>query len=104
MPITPFDMLTLVPRTNEVSHINHLEMQRPAQEQAQASVTFKNEITHEMKKTTETQKSEKQNFRYDAKEKGNGQKYENRNKNSKKKTGNKDTSIAPKRGSFDIKI
>lgn len=105
MPITPYDMLTLIPRTNEVSHINQVEMQRPAQEQAQINVAFKNEIQHEMKKTIQSQKSEKEQFRYDAKEKGNGQNYENRNKKQNKKSDSKtNVPTDPTRGSFDIKI
>ena len=40
MSISQVDMLTLVPRTNEVSQIRHVEMQRPAQEQAQMNTMF----------------------------------------------------------------
>jgi hypothetical protein len=103
--ITQVDMLTVLPRTNEVSNIKQVEMQRPADEQTQMNSTFQQEIKHEQRKTVESQKSENKEFRYDAKEKGNGQSYSNRDKKGKKKQEEIPSSTRPMNGSsFDIKI
>ncbi|WP_310603526.1 hypothetical protein [Anaerosporobacter sp.] len=69
MPITPLDMLTLIPRTNEVSNIKQVEMQRPTEEQAQMNSAFQQHVKHEQRRTVETSKGENKEFRYDAKEK-----------------------------------
>lgn len=103
--ITQVDMLTLIPRTNEVSNIKQVEMQRPNQEQAQMNSVFQQQIKHEQRKTVETQKGENKEFRYDAKEKGNGQTFSDKNKKEKKKQEEVSLNTHPSNGSsFDIKI
>lgn len=105
MSISQVDMLTLVPRTNEVSQIRHVEMQRPAQEQAQMNTMFQQHIKHEQNKIVETKKGEYKEMRYDAKEKGNGQSLGDRNKKGKKKQDETHVNTPPtNRSSFDIKI
>ncbi len=103
--ITQVDMLTLIPRTNEVSNIKQVEMQRPNQEQAQMNSVFQQQIKHEQRKTVETQKGENKEFRYDAKEKGNGQTFSDKNKKEKKKQEEVSLNTHSSNGSsFDIKI
>ncbi|WP_455715746.1 hypothetical protein [Anaerosporobacter sp.] len=103
--ITQVDMLTLIPRTNEVSNVKQVEMQRPMQEQAQMNSTFQQQIKHEQRKTVESQKGENKEFRYDAKEKGNEQTYGDTNKKGKKKKEEIPVNTHPTNGgSFDIKI
>ncbi len=104
MPITPLDMLTLVPRTNEVSAIKHVEAQRPMEEQMQMNTTFQQTVKHEQRKTIESKKSENNEYRYDAKEKGNGQSYNGQNKKGKKKEDTLHSVPGYEKGSFDIKI
>lgn len=105
MSITQVDMLTLVPRTNEVSNIRQVEMQRPTQEQAQMNTMFQQHIKHEQKKTVETKKGEYKEVRYDAKEKGNGQSLGDKNKKGKKKQEETPLNTPLTNGSsFDIKI
>lgn len=103
--ITQVDMLTVIPRTNEVSNVKHVEMQRPTDEQAQMNSTFQQQIKHEQRKTVESQKGENKEFRYDAKEKGNGQTFSDKNKKGKKKQEEIPRNTRPTNGSsFDIKI
>ncbi len=105
MSISQFDMLTLVPRVNEVSNIRQVEMQRPTQEQAQMNTVFQQHIKHDQRKTVETKKGEYKETRYDAKEKGNGQLMENKNKKGKKRQEETPLKSSPSNGcSFDIKI
>lgn len=105
MSISQLDMLTLVPRTNEVSNIRQVEMQKTTQEQAQMNTMFQQHIKHEQRKTVETKKGEYKEVRYDAKEKGNGQSFGNKNKKGKKKQEETPLKSSPTGGSsFDIKI
>lgn len=105
MSISQVDMLTVVPRTNEVSNIRQVEMQRPTQEQMQMNTMFQNNIKHDQKKTVETKKSENKEKRYDAKEKGNGQSFGEKKGKGKEKQ--EETSLRTRctnGSSFDIKI
>lgn len=105
MSISQLDMLTLVPRTNEVSNIRQVEMQKTTQEQAQMNTMFQQHIKHDQRKTVETKKGEYKEVRYDAKEKGNGQSFGNKNKKGKKKQEETPLKSSPTGGSsFDIKI
>ena len=98
-------MLTLIPRTNEVSNVRQVEMQRPTQEQTQMNTMFQQHIKHEQQKTVEAKKGENKEMRYDAKEKGNGQSLGDRNKRGKKKQEETVVDTTPTNGSsFDIKI
>lgn len=103
MPITPYDMLTLLPRVNEVSHIKQVEMERPTQEQMQMNAAFQQKTEEKKRKTIHSEKSNNAEYRYDAKEKKqNGQQYESKGKKKIKK--NTDLNEFKKTGSFDIKI
>lgn len=103
MPITPVDMLTLIPRTNEVSNIKHVEMQRPTEEQMQMNTVFQQQVKNNRQKTIETQKGENKEYRYDAKEKGNGQQYSGKSKKGKNED-SKESNKFSQSSSFDIKI
>lgn len=103
MPITPIEIVSMAPKSQEVSHYKQQEFQRPINEQVQINHQFKNEIIHNSKQTVKLEKSENKEYRYDAKEKGNnsysGSKQ--KKKQSKKETAAKDN-LRP--GSIDIKI
>jgi hypothetical protein len=103
MPITPIEIASMAPKSQEVTHYKVQESQRPMHEQALINSHIKNEIRHNNIQTVKTNQSENKEYRYDAKEKGNNS---NTGSKQKKKQNNKET--APKdisrTGSIDIKI
>jgi hypothetical protein len=103
MPITPIEIASMAPKSQEVSVYKHHDTQKPVNEQIQISHQFNNEIKHNLNQTVKTVKSENNEYRYDAKEKGNNS-YKGSGQSKKKK----DKGSAPKNnsrpGSIDIKI
>ncbi len=107
MTITPIEIATMAPKSQEASVFKHHESQRPMNEQAQISTQIHNQIQHNQQKAVKTGKSENEDYRYDAKEKGNNS-YSAMNQ--KKKQGdkgngkNKASTDTVRPGSIDIKI
>lgn len=102
MSITPIDMATMAPKSQEVTLHKQQESQKPFQEQLQASSQFKNEIRQNSRQTVKTSKGDNPEYRYDAKEKGNNS-Y-NGNKQKKKKEKEPDSGSNKKTTSIDIRI
>lgn len=89
----PLDII----RTQEASQVKHMESQRNQHLQEQASKGFQTMVANQSKKPVETTKSDNPAYRYDAKEKGNNQYYDNKKRKDKEKK--KDT----KESKSDIK-
>ncbi|MDF2951111.1 MAG: hypothetical protein K0S18_694 [Anaerocolumna sp.] len=106
MPIKPIDIVTMAPKSQEVSHFKHQESQKTLNEQAQLSNQFNSQIKHNNQQAVKTLKGDNQEYRYDAKEKGNNSYNQNKDKKKKDKNDNSEpqsnAKISP--GSFDIKI
>lgn len=106
MSFKPIDIM----KSQEVTHYKHIENQRNLHEQVQISKNFQENIHHERSKTTETNKTENNDIRYDAKEKGKGdyqgfdRKNSKNNNNKKSNTNEKETSKPAKSGGIDILI
>ncbi|MDF2589393.1 MAG: hypothetical protein K0S41_3234 [Anaerocolumna sp.] len=105
MPITPIEIATMAPKSQEVSIYKHHESQKPVNEQIQINHQFNNEIKHNQSQTVKTVKSENKEYRYDAKEKGNNS-FKGSGQNKKKKENEKGTKLINpyQSGSIDIKI
>jgi hypothetical protein len=105
MPIKPIDIVTMPPKSQEVSIYKQHEVQKPLNEQMHLNNQLNNEIQHNQQQTTKTVKSENREYRYDAKEKGNNS-YDGSGCHGQKKK--KEEETAPKdhfhTGSIDIKI
>jgi hypothetical protein len=107
MPITPIETAAMAPKSQAVTQIKQPEIQKPIVEQMNLNQQFNKDIQHNSMQTVKTFKSENNEYRYDAKEKGNGT-YSNQNKKNGK--GNtKDNNLGTKKsnsrpGSIDIKI
>lgn len=80
MPIRPMDIV----KTQEATHLKQMEIQRMQQGQAQISKKFQETVREENTKTTQSEKSENKEYRYDAKEKGNNE-YFQQSQDGKKK-------------------
>lgn len=101
MAINPLDVM----RAQEASQIKHIETQRTQHTQGQINQNFQDMVRQEQFKPTQAAKSDNNEYRYDAKEKGNneyqnlGQKKKNKDKKEKDKSDK-----PPKSGGFDILI
>lgn len=103
MPMGPLDII----RTQEASQLKHIENQRTQHAQGQASKSFQTMVENQHNKPIETTKTENTEYRYDAKEKGNNQYYENnkkRKQNKEEKKETKDSKSEKKSSGFDILI
>ncbi|NLK73760.1 MAG: hypothetical protein GX288_00525 [Clostridiales bacterium] len=105
MSFKPIDVM----KSQGVSHYKHIESQRSHHEQVQISKQLQDNIREERTKTTQTAKSENNEFRYDAKEKGNGsypgyRSYNRKKDNKKDNKNDKETSKPAKSGGIDILI
>ena len=69
MTFNPIDII----RTQEAAQIKHMQNQRTQYMQDQFGKNFQQIIEHEKRKPTELNKTENNEYRYDAKEKGNNQ-------------------------------
>lgn len=101
MSFRPIDIV----KTQEVAQIKHIENQRLHHAQEQSGKDFQNMIQQEQHKTTEATKSENNEYRYDAKEKGNNQ--NNGSKEKKKNNGKeekKESKDQHTNGGIDILI
>lgn len=107
MSITPIEIATMAPKSQEVSVHKVQEIQKPMNDQALLSKQFSNEIKQNNSQTVKTIKSENKEYRYDAKEKGNNS-FAKSNSKKKKKDDLKNKEAVPKdnfrSGSIDIKI
>ncbi|MFU0826591.1 MAG: DEAD/DEAH box helicase [Lachnoclostridium sp.] len=107
MSITPIEIATMAPKSQEVTPYKQQEYQKPLNDQLLIGQQLNHQIQKESQQTVRTFKSENQEYRYDAKEKGNNSysySYSGRKKDKKQKA----KEAAPKNncryGSIDIKI
>lgn len=105
MPITPIDIVTIAPKTQEVAGQRSHEQQRPVTEQAQQAAHMERQIQRESQQTVRKSDSDMREYRYDAKEKGNNQDFERRNGKKKKQQEEpkqQEKSLSDRR--FDVRI
>lgn len=108
MSITPIEMYTMVPKSQEASNVRSGELARNASQQTGAMQNFEQQLADNTHRTVKMSETEYADYRYDAKEKGNGnyssddRKKDNKNKDSDKKAGPENKSLRP--GGIDIRI
>lgn len=104
MPIRPIDIISIAPRSQEAAS-QHLNSQNKA-EHAQSNMVqqFSKHMKENAEVVIQTSKGEQKEYRYDAKEKGNGSYSGQKSKGKKKKDEGKKKPEAIKQGNFDIKI
>ena len=107
MSITPLGFHAMIQRTNDVSIIKQNEDNRPVMEQQSIQTQQAKQehaLTHKVAKPEE---KDNENYRYDAKEKGNGSYQGQEQKKKKGQKEAKDTGKVVLKGQtsrFDIKI
>lgn len=105
MAISPVEMISMVPKSQEASYMKHSEVHKPITEQQVMATKMNQEIKHNSAQAVPTKKSVNQEYRYDAKEKGNNS-YEG-NKKKKKDSKKEESGNEKNRSSFggiDIRI
>lgn len=111
MPIRPIDMISIAPRSQEASHQQTSDQNRLNHAHQNMADQFSKHVKDEAEVVIQTSKGEQQEYRYDAKEKGNGTYRGNSGKKDKKQKkeeqkehkGENKVGATPK-SSFDIKI
>lgn len=103
MQIRPFDINATLSRSQDVTPIKHQEEIKPAVDQGNFQTTFQKKAEHNLRSVTPSEKGEKEETKYDAKEKGHGQQYEGEQKKNKKEKPAEKVTIKTHKG-FDIKI
>lgn len=101
--INPLDMMMTAPKTQEVSPIRHAEIQKPINDQIDYNQNFNSEVKHNSKVTIKSEKSAKEDFRYNDKKEGNSSKF-SKQSNKRKKEDVKEEKHEIKMSKFDIKI
>ncbi len=103
MSVGPIEVI----RAQEATQIRHMDTQRAQHAQEQLGRNFQNMVQQEQKKPTQTVKADQNEYRYDAKEKGNNQYHSGSGKKQKKeeeKGISKDVKNKPHGGSFDMLV
>lgn len=104
--ITPIEMYTMVPKTQEASHVKQGEQARMNAQQEGAVQSINRQAEQNTQRTVGTNKPENGEFRYDAKEKG-GSSYAGEQGNKKKKEEQENkapTNMSERAGGIDIRI
>lgn len=84
MPITRMDVVTMAPKSQEVTTYKVAQHERPMNEQMQLGTQLSKELKHNSMQPVKATRSDNPEYRYDAKEKGNNS-YQGKKKNQKKK-------------------
>lgn len=105
MPIIPIETAVMAPKSQDASMVRHQQVQKPQNDQMHIQQQFNSEIKHNNQQTVKMQKSDNHEYRYDAKEKGNGS-YSGsmKKKGEKDKKENKKSKQSTWTGSIDIRI
>ncbi|MGN6711774.1 hypothetical protein [Anaerocolumna jejuensis] len=103
MPITPIEVASMAPKSQEVSNYKHQESQKPINDQILIHDKLSHEVKQNSQQAVKTAKGENKEYRYDAKEKGNNS-YSGSGSKKKKKEESKEEKNKMKSGSIDIRI
>lgn len=72
MPITRLDMISMAPKTQEAGAYKQQEVQHPANQQQQIAGTVQQQARTQETRTVRSNKTENEEQKYDAKERGKG--------------------------------
>lgn len=104
MAIRPIDMLVMPNRSQEASLQQNANNARQTHAQNTISAQFSTEVRHNSEQTVKMTKSENNEYRYDAKEKGNSSYQGSGGKKKKKEEDSAAASKQIKTSNFDIRI
>lgn len=102
MSITPIEIVSMAPKSQQVSQYKQQDSQRPLNEQFHMNSQFNHEVKHNSQQPMKASKSDEQETKYDPREKGNNG-YSQSNQRKKRKSKEKQQNLL-RPGSIDIKI
>ena len=104
--ITPIEMYTMVPKSQEVSNIHSQNNAKNVAMQQNGMQELASEARHHEQQVVQTTSSQNPEYRYDAKEQGNGSYQDGQKKKKKKEDESEHTEekITSKKHGFDIRI
>lgn len=104
MSIRPLDMQVMIPKTQEIANIRHLDQQKANISQQNIATTMNNNIKDETRTVVKSGKNEKSYDRADAKKKGKNKYQSNNKKKEDKEKENEDNFYYKSRSKIDIRI
>lgn len=104
MAIRPIDMLVMPNRSQEASQHQSANNAKQSHAQGSLNAQFSTEVRHNGEQAVKMTKSENNEYRYDAKEKGNSAYQDSKEKKKKKEEKSKKESGKIKMSSFDMRI
>lgn len=104
MAIRPIDMLVMPNRSQEASQQQNANNAKQVHAQESLNAQFNTEIRHNSKQTVKMTKSENNEYRYDAKEKGNSSYQGSQGKKKKQEASSQEKPKPIKISSFDMRI
>lgn len=103
MALRPIDMMVMPNRSQEASHQQSTSNAKQAHAQGNLNAQFSTEVRRHSEQTVKMDKSENNEYRYDAKEKGNSS-YQGSKKRKKKGEETPEKAKKIKMSSFDMRI
>ncbi|MBR4341123.1 MAG: hypothetical protein IKP88_00170 [Lachnospiraceae bacterium] len=104
--ITPIEMYTMVPKSQEASNVHSAANAKNVAQQQGGMQEIAHQARHNTQQTVQVTSSENPEYRYDAKEQGNGNYSSNKKKKKKEDESEhkEDSSLNENHGGFDIRI
>ena len=104
--ITPIEMYTMVPKSQEASMVHSSANAKHVAQQQGGMQAIEHEVRHNTQQTVQATGAENPEYRYDAKEQGNGSYSSNEKKKKKKEDGSEheEGNPAQETHGFDIRI
>lgn len=104
MAIGPIEMTGMVTRSQDISLFKQNEDNKPMIDQSNIQVNVQKKVQDQNQQVNQADDVEYHQYRYDAKEKGNGSYQENKKQNKKDKKKSDGTVIEKRPSGFDIRI
>lgn len=105
MAIPPIEVLAMAPKSQEVTPYKVAQHDKPMHDQSHIGSQLQQEVRHNSQQAVKMSKSENNQYRYDAKEKGNNSFQKNQKKKSKEQQNqDKKKQNEIKLSNFDIRI
>lgn len=102
MPVSPIEMISMVPKTQMASQNTQSANYRVSNEQMQLNQGMQQQVRNNSQKTTKAEKQEHRQEKFDAKDKGKNEYHHSGQKKYNKKS--QETEEPIKLSNFDIKV
>ncbi len=104
MAISPVELLSMAPKSQEASFVKQHEVQKPIHEQVQISEKVSQEVKHNAESVIKTGKTDNPEYRYDTNQRGNNPFFRQQNKKQKKEEKKDEKQKKPSGSTIDIRI